>query len=794
MVSTHRRGAVIPTSSFKVFLAPNHRDVDIQFHASFVKLKEVEGLRLTERLYIMNTDYLSREASRASVNETSHSLATCLSERLKRLSLLLVAFLFAVHTAAYDFEVDGIYYSINSDSITCSVTYKYQYQGDYTGVVEIPATVTYNGQTLTVTSIGSYAFYGCSSLTEMTIPNSVTSIGSYAFYGCSGLTEMTIPSSVTSIGIYAFSGCSGLKNLTIEDCGNELSMDSSVFSGANLETVYLGRNLSYGRSFYSSPFYRQTYLVKVTIGSSVTTIGSYAFYGCSNLHSVTIGEGLLSIGSSAFSSSPTKVTWLTNTPPEGYRYVGGKYNYVSNEVYSGLDSMKVYPYLSSLFEVGGIRYVPVSPSERTCDAIDCTYDSTSAISLGKTVEYMGVNMTLSDVRPYLCIGNKYIKTLRVANIESGISDYAFYNCNGLSTVDMSGSEFGGIGDYAFGSCGSLATVDMSGSEFGSIGSYAFYNCRSLEGIDLPNSVDSIGQYCFSDCSSLAYANIGSGIEELPRYVFSGCSSLSDIEIPLTVDSIGDYAFKGCTSLVGVTIADRETELSLGSNGSSPLFADCPLDSVYIGGNITYPTSSKGGYSPFYRNTSLRAVRVADGETEISDNEFYGCTGLSVVVLGDSIERIGSYAFSGCSSLDSFTFGTGVASIGAEAFSDCTAMTRLVSHTVTPPTCGSQALDDINKWTCELFVPEESIPDYMAADQWKEFFFISSDIDDTTASTSGDALDRVLEGPLKVYGLSGRLLREFDRAASVGEALSGLGSGVYVLTGNGQTCKVAKGGK
>ncbi len=94
-------------------------------------------------------DYLSRDASRAGKNETahsSHSLASCLSKSQKRLPLLLVAFLFAVHAAAYDFEVDGIYYSINSDATTCSVVSSDE---DYTGVVEIPATVAYNGQTLT---------------------------------------------------------------------------------------------------------------------------------------------------------------------------------------------------------------------------------------------------------------------------------------------------------------------------------------------------------------------------------------------------------------------------------------------------------------------------------------------------------------------------------------------------------------------------------------------------------------------------------------------------------------------
>ena len=150
-----------------------------------------------------------------------------------------------------------------------------------------------------------------------------------------------------------------------------------------------------------------------------------------------------------------------------------------------------------------------------------------------------------------------------------------------------------------------------------------------------------------------------------------------------------------------------------------------LDYVYIGGNISYSTSSSYGYSPFYRNTSLRSVVITDKEEEISDNEFYGCTNLKNVSIGSNVKKIGNWAFSGCSNLDYFSFGKSVESIGEEAFSDCVNMTQLISHAVTPPTCGTQALDDINKWNCTLKIPEGTNSAYMAANQWKEFFFIEN---------------------------------------------------------------------
>ena len=130
---------------------------------------------------------------------------------MKKLFTLLLATMCAVCTWAEDFEVDGIYYKILTDKTNeVEVTYG---SSKYTGSVTIPSTVTYNGTTYTVTSIGGGAFYGCSSLTSVTSPNSVTSIGNRAFDGCSSLTSITIPNSVTSIGDYAFYSCESLKEV-----------------------------------------------------------------------------------------------------------------------------------------------------------------------------------------------------------------------------------------------------------------------------------------------------------------------------------------------------------------------------------------------------------------------------------------------------------------------------------------------------------------------------------------------------------------------------------------------------
>ena len=119
----------------------------------------------------------------------------------------IAVLLFSIIANAHEFEVDGIYYNKTSNtevSVTYRGSYYDSYSNEYSGNVVIPSAVTYLGKEYSVTSIGGCAFYECSGLTSVTIPNSVTSIGGSAFSDCSGLTSMTIGNSVTSIGSYAF--------------------------------------------------------------------------------------------------------------------------------------------------------------------------------------------------------------------------------------------------------------------------------------------------------------------------------------------------------------------------------------------------------------------------------------------------------------------------------------------------------------------------------------------------------------------------------------------------------------
>lgn len=211
---------------------------------------------------------------------------------MKKIIIVLICTLMPLASYAHDIEINGIYYNLIEKGEIAEVTYMgdtpSEYKKEYSGSVTIPSTITYNEKTYYVTSIGAWAFYDCSDLTSIIIPNSITNIGSSAFMRCTGLTSLNIPSSITSIGSNAFFECYALTAVYISDI---TSWCYTFFAN------YCANPLLYAHHLYLN----NEEVTNLIIPNSVTRIGIGAFRGCSSLISVTISNAMTSIEDYAFS-------------------------------------------------------------------------------------------------------------------------------------------------------------------------------------------------------------------------------------------------------------------------------------------------------------------------------------------------------------------------------------------------------------------------------------------------------------------------------------------------------------
>ena len=233
----------------------------------------------------------------------------------KHLLILFAALLPLVASAQKKVEIDGIWYKLTKGNKTAEVTYKgssyYEYDGEYSDSINIPATVTHEGTDYSVTSIGEETFFNCRSLTAITLPEGLTSIGDWAFSYCTSLPDINIPEGVTSIGLGAFSTCSSLAAITLPE--SVTSIGESVFSCCpSLTAVTLPEGLT---SIGEGAFSGCNLLKYINIPEGVTSIGSSTFHHCTILPPITLPEGLTSIGEYAFTGCSRRLTSITI--PEG---------------------------------------------------------------------------------------------------------------------------------------------------------------------------------------------------------------------------------------------------------------------------------------------------------------------------------------------------------------------------------------------------------------------------------------------------------------------------------------------
>ena len=623
------------------------------------------------------------------------------------------------------------------------------------------------------TSIGSNAFFKAYSLESVDFSDNLTTIGGSAFYACK-IGKIEIPSSIVSIGSYAFEANSVLRTIIIKKDGAMLSYSSDMLKGLNnyakiyvpdgLLAAYksnsswkaLGVDKFYGLSIVKSngmaisgntlvqyfgtdesvtipssisnilpyAFYRNSFVRRIVIPGTITSISDHAFYGCDNLETVKLMRGttqissyafaenallqsinlpdtLVSIGTSAFDNCDSLQAILL---PKNLQTIGD-YAFRNTQlstviVHNNVTSIGVGAFQGCPLEsitlpfVGGSRDTN-SSVEKTASRTDNGSSYLFGYIFGtKLVETMG-NYTPSSWNGLIYQGQQsyrwnpeyywngyYISaTLKSVTITdaTGISANAFYGCTMIESLTLN-EGITAIYNKAFYNCTALKSMSLP-SSVRDMGSDVFYGCSNMTGITLPETLTEIGDYAFSGCVGLTGITIPNTVTRIGDYAFSRCTGITELTLPNGLQTIGQEAFKNM-QLSTVIVHNNVTSIGVGA------FQGCPLESItlpFVGANHDSKTSVDSSYYTekqllgYIFGTTLESTSsngqnlVYQGQSNNSGyRKYYIPSTLKTVTITDAT-GISANAFYGCTMIESLTLNEGITTIYDKAFYNCTAL-------------------------------------------------------------------------------------------------------------------------
>ena len=417
----------------------------------------------------------------------------------KTLIALLAVLCFSLSASAQNFMSGGIGYNVlSADDLTVEVTGK-QNCTPYSGNINIPSTVTYNGTTYDVVALGEKAFYWAT-LSSITIPSSVTRIEYGCFLFATVPATINVPASVTDIKALAFAA-NNLTNINVDENNpNYRTIGGMLFSKDSTVLVSFPK----GRSGF------------VTLPQSTKHIAPYAFAYCHNITSVTLPEGLESLGFWAFVDNqrlnniaiPSSVTHIDAGPFVNCPALTNISIAEGNSHYY-LDGTMIY-------SAGG-------------DTLVSAHKSADSVFLPSTLRVVNGFGGNSDVR--------YI------HIPDGVTVIGTEAFNGSSLVSIDlPSHLDFIDEYAFYYCQSLTRVGMP-TTLDSMGESCFHSCNHLTSIDIPNGLRIIPEAAFFMCNALSNITWGNAVEIIDTCAFGDCS-FTELTLPPTLRVVRMTAFIG----------------------------------------------------------------------------------------------------------------------------------------------------------------------------------------------------------------------------------------------------------
>ena len=576
---------------------------------------------------------------------------------------------------------------------------------------------------------------------EYSIPESVTSIGEFAFSGCSALESVVIGNSVQTIDKYAFSGCSALKKSAYPNTLNN-PFDYGTAIAYNPEGAILEDGWVWGPKKTALYFAPLSLEGEYTIPESVTSIGKEAFYGCSGLTSVLIGNSVETIGEDAFKDcraliksaypnylkNPFEYGTAISYNPEGAIIEDGwvwgpekteirfapwnlEGEYILPESVTSIGQEAFY----GCSGVTSVTALSVSPADVDNDSFKGLYDTVKlTVPDNAAVQYLATPWSL-----FKNIHNN--SGAELGHFSDGVFEYR------LNPADMTASVIGakeysnlqiperftddsdaanpvryiikGIGYNAFGGKEVNSVEFNSRSQMEYIGDYAFAGTNIIE-IILPESTRTIGKHAFENTQNLIEVQLNDGLSFIDGHAFKN-SGLISINLPETVSYIGSAAFRDADRLTSIAIPENVTEIKDYTFYNCTALTDVKLNNILVSigdfafsmdydkydqnrryGSLDIPATLKSVGEEAFLYRFLNKVIISDLRAWCDidfnswnsnplgwavDGLWIGGTEIVDLVIPEGVEVIKPVSFTTCNRLRSVVMPSSVTSIGWGAF-------------------------------------------------------------------------------------------------------------------------------
>ena len=619
---------------------------------------------------------------------------------MKKLSVILLGTLLCVCIALLPMEAQAaekegyLTYTITDGEVTIT-----DCDEDAKGKIVIPDTI----EGYPVTKIGEGAFWDCTGIKEIVVPDSITVIPNAAFRECETLEKITLPEGLTSIGNGAFYECEYLASIDIPESVTSIGGGAFRFC-RKLSAITIPNGI---QEIKDSTFASCNSLTDVTIPDSVTTIGAEAFSGCPLSSDFVLPKNISSIGDGAFgrgcgitipkdhpyftvdeygvlfNRDKTRLV-LALSPIKGKYEVPEGVQTIQGWAFGGCKAMTEIVFPNTVTEIGpyalcGIGAASVRLPEglttieegllATCKNLISVYISDSVTRIERKAFEFNYDLRVirfSDNLQYIgewAFQNVYMQSVTLPDTLQEIAKGAFSTCSSLSNVYFYGTKEQWqsikIGEHNQELLDATLRTQYTPSNPPKEGylSYAIQSGKvTITGCDpyasgeivIPDTIKGypvtiIGQEAFANATDITKVTLPKNLKTIGSEAFR-YSGVTQIVIPDSVTSLGFCAFDGCWRLKEVT----------------------------VGVGITKIASQT-----FYGCEQLEKVMLHDGITEIGQNAFKECYALTSIDLPASLHTLGGSAFNRCTSLTSVVIPDGVTVISRFAFSNCNSLTELV---------------------------------------------------------------------------------------------------------------------